>query len=218
LCYDKARDVVETSHDGILFSLFELEVNLVEQRIMELQISDEEVRHEVDRAFNFYRLQELAILHAQKGSYENNATAEEEMVHAQETVLFFYISPENTLEMTLNCETPRFMCQPDSALANHDDVRIAVEQIRREKEEYGPDYLINFILDKEYWINYLSRRYANFITEHTQVFVDEMEEIEAKKDTFNEYDYLTRMNDLVAEKNQSEKKLYYQLSKNILVD
>ncbi len=218
LCYDKARNVVVTSHDGILFSLFELEVNLVEQRIMELQISDEEVRHEVDRAFNFYRLQELAILHAQKGSYENNATAEEEMVDAEETMLFFYISPENTLEMTLNCETPRFMYQPNSALANHHDVRIAVEQIRREKEEYGPDYLIDFILDKEYWISYLSRRYANFIAEHTQVFVDEMEEIETKKEKLNEYDYLTRMNDLVTEKNQSEKKLYYQLSKNILVD
>ncbi|CAF4920964.1 unnamed protein product, partial [Rotaria magnacalcarata] len=49
---------------------------------MELQLSDEEVRQEVERAFNFYRLQELAILRAQIGSYENNATAEEEVVDA----------------------------------------------------------------------------------------------------------------------------------------
>ncbi|CAM4850685.1 unnamed protein product [Rotaria magnacalcarata] len=71
LCFDKAINVIQTSHDGILFSLFELEVQLVEQRIMELQLSDEEVRQEVERAFNFYRLQELAILRAQIGSYEN---------------------------------------------------------------------------------------------------------------------------------------------------
>ena len=49
-------------------------------------------------------------------------------------------------------------------------------------------------------------------------FVDKMEEIESKKDRLNEYDYLTRMNALVVEKNQSEQKLYYQLTKNILVD
>ncbi|CAF5174343.1 unnamed protein product, partial [Rotaria magnacalcarata] len=139
LCFDKAINVIQTSHDGILFSLFELEVQLVEQRIMELQLSDEEVRQEVERAFNFYRLQELAILRAQIGSYENNATAEEEVVDAQETVLFYYISPENTLEMPLNCETPGFMYQPDTALADHHDVRKAVEEIRREKEECGPN-------------------------------------------------------------------------------
>ena len=108
LCYDKARDVATTCYDGVVFSLFELEVKLVEQRIIELQVSDEEVRQEVDRAFNFYRLQELAILHAQKGSYENNSTADEEIVDAQETMLFFYISPENTLEMTMNCEIATF--------------------------------------------------------------------------------------------------------------
>ncbi|CAF1633130.1 unnamed protein product [Rotaria magnacalcarata] len=218
LCFDKAINVIQTSHDGILFSLFELEVQLVEQRIMELQLSDEEVRQEVERAFNFYRLQELAILRAQIGSYENNATAEEEVVDAQETVLFYYISPENTLEMPLNCETPGFMYQPDTALADHHDVRKAVEEIRREKEECGPNYLIDFVLDKEYWINYLSRRYASFIMEHTQVFVDEMEETEEKKDTLNEYDYLTKVNALVADKNQSEQKLYYQLTTNILTN
>ncbi|CAF5172765.1 unnamed protein product, partial [Rotaria magnacalcarata] len=139
LCFDKAINVIQTSHDGILFSLFELEVQLVEQRIMELQLSDEEVRQEVERAFNFYCLQELAILRAQIGSYENNATAEEEVVNAQETVLFYYISPENTLEIPLNCETPGFMYQPDTALADHHDVRKAVEEIRREKEECGPN-------------------------------------------------------------------------------
>ncbi|CAM4985657.1 unnamed protein product [Rotaria socialis] len=129
LCFDKATSVIQTSHDGILFSLFELEVQLVEQQIMELQLPDEDVRQEVERAFNFYRLQELAILRAQKGSYENNATAEEEVADAQETVLFYYISPANTLEMPLNCETPCFMYQPDSALADHHDVRKAVEEI-----------------------------------------------------------------------------------------
>ncbi|CAM4902674.1 unnamed protein product [Rotaria socialis] len=218
LCFDKAINVIQTSHDGILFSLFELEVQLVEQQIMELQLSDEEVRQEVERTFNFYRLQELAVLRAQKGSYENNATTEEEVVDAQETVLFYYISPANTLEMPLNCETPRFMYQPDSALADHHDVRKAIEEIRRKKEECGPDYLIDFVFDKDYWINYISRRYASFITEHTQVFVDEMEEIEAKTENINEYDYLTKMNALVTEKNQSEQKLYHQLTKNILIN
>ncbi|CAF4153516.1 unnamed protein product, partial [Rotaria magnacalcarata] len=121
-------------------------------------------------------------------------------------------------EMPLNCETPGFMYQPDTALADHHDVRKAVEEIRREKEECGPNYLIDFVLDKEYWINFLSRRYASFITEHTQVFVDEMEETEEKKDTLNEYDYLTKMNALVTDKNQSEQKLYYQLTKNILTN
>ncbi|CAF3673044.1 unnamed protein product [Rotaria sp. Silwood1] len=218
LCYDKARDVVATSHDGILFALFEMEIKQVEQRIIEAQLSDEKVRQEVERVFNFYRLQELALLCAQKGSYKNNATAEEAIVDAQETVLFFYISPENTLEMPLDHDVPCFMYQPDMALANHHDVAKAVVQIRREKIQLGPDYLINFVLDKEYWIKYLSKHYANFITEHTQVFVDQMEEIEAKKDKINEYDYLIQMNALVAEKNQSERKLYYQLTKNIVAD
>ncbi|CAF4264565.1 unnamed protein product [Rotaria sp. Silwood2] len=218
LCYDKARDVIATSHDGMLFALFEMEVKHIEQRIIELQLSDEEIHQEVERAFNFYRLQELALLHAQEGSYKNNATTEEAIVDAQETVLFFYISPENTLEMPLNCEVPRFMYQPEMALANHHDVRKAVEQIQREKNELGPDYLINFILDKEYWIKYLSSRYGNFIAEHTQVFMDQMEEVEAKKDKISEYDYLIQMNALVAEKNESEQKLYHQLTKNIVVD
>ena len=218
LCYGKVRDVISVCYDGILFCLYELEVKMVEQRIIELQISDEEVRQEVDRAYSFYRLQELAILRAQKSSYKNNATPDEEKVDALETELFFYISAENTLEMTLNHETPRFMCDPQMAFADHDDVRIAVKEIRREKEECDPDYLINFVSDKEYWITYLSRRYANFITEHTLVFVDAMEEIEAKKDKIREYDYLTQMNALLVEKNQSEQKLFYQLAKNILVD
>ncbi|CAF2667378.1 unnamed protein product [Rotaria sp. Silwood2] len=218
LCYYTASNVIATSHDGIIFSLFEIEVKHIEQRIIELQLSDEEVRQEIERAFNFYHLQELALLRAQEGSYENNATAEEEIVDAQETVLFFYTSPENTLEMPLGCEIPRYMYQPEMALANHHDVRKAVERIQREKNERGSDYLIDFVLNKEYWIKYLSKRYEDFITEHTQVFVDQMEEIESKKDKINEYDYLIQMNALVSEKNQLEREWYYQLSKNFVGD
>lgn len=217
-CFEKAGYVVATSHDGILFSLYEMEEKHIEQRMIELKLSDEEVRQEVERAFNFYRLQELALLHAQQISLENDATPDEEIVDGQQAVLFFYISPENTLEMPLCYEIPRLMYHSTASVATDDDVRKAVEQIRREKDELGADYLINFILDKEYWISYLSRRYGDFITEHTQVFLDQLEEVEAKKDQINEYDYLTQVNGLLAEKNESEEKLYYQLTKNIVMD
>ncbi|CAF1402796.1 unnamed protein product [Rotaria sordida] len=217
-CYEKAYNVVSTSHDGILFALYELEAKLVEQLIIELKLSDKEVRQEVERAFNFYRLQELAQLHGQQFSLQNDATPDEEVVDGQESILFFYISPGNTLEMPSGKEIPRHMYQSNLGIATDDDVRRAVERIRQEKEEHGPNYLIHFILDKEHWIEYLSRRYSDFITEHTQVFVDQMEEIEAKKDQVNEYDYLIRMNSLLEEKNESEQRLYYQLTKNIVID
>ncbi|CAF2464556.1 unnamed protein product [Rotaria sp. Silwood2] len=56
-CYDKAQDATATCHDGILFSLFEMEIKQFEERMIALESSDEEVRQEIERIFNFYRLQ-----------------------------------------------------------------------------------------------------------------------------------------------------------------
>ncbi|CAF3402991.1 unnamed protein product, partial [Rotaria sp. Silwood2] len=121
LCYEKACNVVSTSHNGILFALYELEAKLIEQRMIELKLSDEGVRQEVKRAFNFCRLQELAQLHGQQFSLQNDANPDEEVINGQESALFFYVSPENTLEMPSGKEIPRLMYQPDLGIANDDN-------------------------------------------------------------------------------------------------
>ncbi|CAF0821689.1 unnamed protein product [Rotaria sordida] len=120
-CYYHAQNVIATCHDGILFSLFEMEIKQVEERMIALQLSDEEVRQEMERAFNFYRLQELALLHSEQHSYKQAATTEEVKVDTLETVLFFYTSPANTLDMPLGGERLRFMRYPTLSQATHDD-------------------------------------------------------------------------------------------------
>ncbi|CAF3318293.1 unnamed protein product [Rotaria socialis] len=217
-CYKKAQNVIATCHDGILFALYEMEIKNTEERMIASELSDEAVLREVERIFNFYRLQEFSLSHSQSHPYENGTAAEDEEISALETALFFYISPANTLEMPLGTEKICFMLYPDMAPANHDDVAKAVAQIQREKIERGKNFLIDFVLDKEYWLNYLSNRYADFIAEHTQVFMDQMEQLEAKKDKISDYDYLIEANRIGKEKDESEQTLYHQLTKNIVVD
>ncbi|CAF4397549.1 unnamed protein product [Rotaria sp. Silwood2] len=217
-CYDKARDVIATCHGGILFALFEMEVKQFEEKMIALELSDEEVRQEIERIFNFHRLQELALLHSEQHSHEPAVTTEEAQVDALETVLFFYASPANTLDMPLGGERLHFMCYPELFQVTDDDVRKAVAQIQREKRELGQDFLINFISDKESWVNYLESRYVDIIAEHTHIFMDQMEQLEARKDKISEYDYLTQANAMAKEKNDSEQRLYRQLTKNILAD
>ncbi|CAF1383160.1 unnamed protein product [Adineta steineri] len=164
-CYEKAQSVIATCYDGILFSLFEMEIKQVEERIIALQLSDEEVRQEMERAFNFYRLQEIALLHSQQYAYEQATTTEITEADTLETVLFFYASPENTLEMPLDGERLHYMRYPELSTATHDDVKQA-----------------------EFWINYLESRYPDIIAEHTHIFMEQMEELEEKKDTIREYE------------------------------
>ncbi|CAF4277384.1 unnamed protein product, partial [Adineta steineri] len=217
-CYEKAQSVIATCYDGILFSLFEMEIKQVEERIIALQLSDEEVRQEMERTFNFYRLQEIALLHSEKYAYEQATTTETTEADTLETVLFFYASPENTLEMPLDGERLHYMRYPELSTATHDDVKQAVRKIQHEKEDFRDDFLINFISDKEFWINYLESRYPDIIAEHTHIFMEQMEELEEKKDTIREYEYLIQANTIAEEKKDSEQRLYRQLTKNIVAD
>ena len=216
LCYDKARGVLETCHDGILFSLFEMEIKQVEEKMIALQLSDEEVFQEIERTFNFYRLQELALLHAERESQGAPPSTEDTEIDVLETVLFFYASPANTLDMPLGGERLHFMRYPDTARATHDDVAAAVARIRREKSELGQYVLVEFISDKEFWVSYLESRYTDIIAEHRQIFMNQMETLEDEKDQMSEYDYLTQANGIAEEKRESERRLYHQLTKNIV--
>ena len=218
LCYKKAESVIATCHDGILFSLFEMEIKQVEERMIALELSDEEVRQETERAFNFYRLQELALLRSQQCPDEPTATTEDPEIDFLETSLFFYASPANTLEMPLGGKRLHFIRYPDAARVTHGDVANAVLRIEREKTELGPEFLIDFVGDKEFWVNYLENRYADIIAEHRQIFMDQMESLEAEKETMSEYNYLTQANGIAAEKEGSEQRLYRQLTRNIVAD
>ena len=219
LCYEHAETALGTCHDGILFSLFEMELKMVEERMVAGKLSDEEIRQEMERAFNFYRLQELAILHAeQQVTAEERSSDEDVQAEALETALFFYISPENTLEMPLGGDRLSFMRYPEHSNATDSDVRKAVEQIRSEKERLGPDFLIDFVSDKEFWMHYLESRYPAIITEHTEIFMKHMSELENQQNQMNENDYLKRINALVKEKNDFEKRLFRQLTKNIVLN
>lgn len=213
LCYDKAENVIGTCHDGILFSLFEMEILQIEDRIIALQLSDDEIRQEMEKVFNFYRLQELAVIHSDKYSNKQEIEAD-----ALETVLFFYNSPANTLTMPLSDERVRFMRYPHMSQATDDDVRKAVAQIQQEKREFGQDFLINFLSEKEFWSNYLACRYADYIAEHTKVFLDQLERLETQKDQITEYDYLTQVHAIAEDKKDSERRLFYQLTRNIVAD
>lgn len=138
------------------------------------------------------------------------------MIDALETALFFYASPANTLDMPLGGERLYFMRYPGTAQATHDDVADAVARIRREKSQLGQDVLVDFISDKEFWVSYLESRYAEIIAEHRQIFMNQMETLEKEKDHKCEYDYLTQANGIAEEKRDSEKRLYHQLTKNIV--
>ena len=223
LCYEYAQHVIATCHDGILFSLFEMEIKLIEEKMIGGELTDEEIRKEMERAFNFYRLQELAIIHSERqvrfrSETQEISSDEESQADALETALFFYISPANTLEMPLGGNRLRFMRYPQISNANDDDVRQAVEKIQAEKDQLGQEFLVEFVSDKDFWINYLKIRYPELIAEHTQIFMDQMNELEDRQDQLKEYHYLQQMNALVNEKNSSEKLLYRQLTKNIVLN
>ncbi|UJR11316.1 hypothetical protein I4U23_015497 [Adineta vaga] len=217
-CFVEANTFIGTCYDGILFSLFLMEIIQLEERIMALELSDEDVRKAIEQVYNFSRLQNLATLYARENFNELTTNEDDQIVEELETTLFFYGSPANTLDMPLDNERIRFVRDLNALKTTNDNVRKAVVQIEEEKYELGEDYLVDFVIDKEFWVNYLESRYTDIIEEHTQIFMNQLDELDTRKSEMLEYDYLVKANAIVEEKTESEQRLYYQLTRNIVRD
>lgn len=215
-CFDEAVSVVATCYEGILFSLFVMEIRHIEEQISTWQLEDNEVRKQVERIFNFHELQQRAVRYAAEDN-DGSDDGESEM-KALEASVCFYLSPANTLEMPLEDRKLRCTWKGTWTKASHQKICRVVWQIEDEKHELGEDYLADFVMDKEFWIGYLAVRYAKIIDEHTQIFMEQLDQLETRKHLICEYDYLTQSNALVEEKTDSERRLYRQLTRNIVAD
>ncbi|CAF0892345.1 unnamed protein product [Adineta ricciae] len=214
-CFIEANKFIATCYDGLLFSLFVMETIYLEEKMMILELSDDEVRQAMEQIYNFRRLQDLAILYARKQIDETTTTERDAEIVELEASLLFYSSSANTLDMPLDKENSRFINDvPRISL----DVQMTVQLIEQEKREAGEDYLVDYLIDKEVWVFYLEVRYADIIAEHTGIFMEQLDELEARKSTMLDYDYLVEANALVEEKTDSEQRLYRQLTKNIVKD
>ncbi|CAF1302684.1 unnamed protein product [Adineta ricciae] len=214
-CFIEANKFIATCYDGLLFSLFVMETIYLEEKMMILELSDDEVRQAMEQIYNFRRLQDLAILHARKQIDETTTTERDAEIAELEASLLFYSSSANTLDMPLDEENSRFVNDvPRISL----DVQMAVRLIEQEKREAGEDYLVDYLIDKEVWVLYLEIRYADIIAEHREIFMEQLDKLEVRKSTMLDYDYLIEANALVEEKTDSEQRLYRQLTKNIVKD
>lgn len=215
-CYHTAQNIVSTCYDGILYSLYVMEIEHILEKIMALELSDEQVRLEIKRIYNFTRLQELATLHSERCLDDETSATEMIESYTLETILFFYVSSTSDLDMPFNDDKIRFMCRPKLPKVTNKDVEKAVAQIQHEKHERALNLLIDFVLERDFWLSYLSHRYSELIEEHTQTFMDQMERLEAEIDRMREYEYMKGAEAISEEKAVSEKKLFLQLTKNIM--